>query len=87
MAASEPGVSSTPREENNWRQNLILQLQERNRKQTYCFADLISLRKISFFIFINLIHIINLCNLILTYIFIQLCYCILCLFIYRQQTV
>ena len=43
MAASEPGVSSTPREDNNWRQNLILQLQERNRKQTYCFADLISL--------------------------------------------
>ncbi|XP_034184071.1 autophagy-related 16 isoform X2 [Osmia lignaria lignaria] len=43
MAASEPGVSSTPREDNNWRRNLILQLQERNRKQTYCFADLISL--------------------------------------------
>ncbi|XP_076395930.1 autophagy-related 16 isoform X4 [Megachile rotundata] len=42
MAASEPGVS-IPRDNNNWRQNLILQLQERNRKQTYSFADLISL--------------------------------------------
>ncbi|XP_043527692.1 autophagy-related protein 16-like, partial [Frieseomelitta varia] len=29
--------------ENNWRKNLILQLQERNKRQTYCFADLISL--------------------------------------------
>ncbi|OAD56449.1 Autophagy-related protein 16-1 [Eufriesea mexicana] len=43
MAASEPGVSSLSRKDNNWRQDLILQLQERNRKQTYCFADLISL--------------------------------------------
>ncbi|XP_076751805.1 autophagy-related 16 isoform X2 [Xylocopa sonorina] len=43
MAASEPTVSSHSREDNNWRKDLILQLQERNRKQTYCFADLISL--------------------------------------------
>ncbi|KAF3420418.1 hypothetical protein E2986_00063 [Frieseomelitta varia] len=42
MAASESGVSSLSRE-NNWRKNLILQLQERNKRQTYCFADLISL--------------------------------------------
>ncbi|KZC09392.1 Autophagy-related protein 16-1 [Dufourea novaeangliae] len=44
MAANEPGVSSYTREDNNnWRKNLIFQLQERNRRQTYCFADLISL--------------------------------------------
>ncbi|XP_068976073.1 autophagy-related protein 16-like isoform X5 [Bombus flavifrons] len=43
MAASESGVSSHSREDNNWRKDLILQLQERNKKQTYCFADLISL--------------------------------------------
>ncbi|XP_076222117.1 autophagy-related 16 isoform X2 [Nomia melanderi] len=43
MAANEPGVSSYSREDNNWRKDLILQLQERNRRQTYCFADLISL--------------------------------------------
>ncbi|CAK9813331.1 Autophagy-related protein 16-1 [Anthophora plagiata] len=42
MAASEPGVLFS-REDNNWRKSLIAQLQERNRKQTYCFADLISL--------------------------------------------
>ncbi|XP_076659660.1 autophagy-related 16 isoform X2 [Halictus rubicundus] len=43
MAANEPGLSSYSREDNNWRKDLILQLQERNRRQTYCFADLISL--------------------------------------------
>ncbi|XP_043251614.1 autophagy-related protein 16-1 [Colletes gigas] len=43
MAANEPGVSLFSREDNNWRKDLILQLQERNRRQTYCFADLISL--------------------------------------------
>ncbi|XP_053974020.1 autophagy-related protein 16-1 isoform X1 [Hylaeus volcanicus] len=43
MAASEPGLSSFSREDNNWRKDLIFQLQERNRRQTYCFADLISL--------------------------------------------
>ncbi|XP_071860019.1 autophagy-related 16 isoform X4 [Bombus fervidus] len=43
MAASESGVSSHSKEDNNWRKDLILQLQERNKKQTYCFADLISL--------------------------------------------
>lgn len=53
MAASEPGVSSFPRDDNNWRKNLILQLQERNRRQTYCFADLISLRKIFFLLPFN----------------------------------
>ncbi|XP_033298801.1 autophagy-related protein 16-1 isoform X1 [Bombus vosnesenskii] len=43
MAASESGVSSHSREDSNWRKDLILQLQERNKKQTYCFLDLISL--------------------------------------------
>ncbi|XP_031367688.1 autophagy-related protein 16-1 isoform X2 [Apis dorsata] len=43
MAASEPGVSLLSREDNKWRKDLIFQLQERNKRQTYCFADLISL--------------------------------------------
>ncbi|XP_076238428.1 autophagy-related 16 isoform X2 [Calliopsis andreniformis] len=43
MAANEAGVPSLSRDDNNWRKNLILQLQERNNRQTYCFADLISL--------------------------------------------
>lgn len=59
MAASESGVPSLSRE-NNWRKNLILQLQERNKRQTYCFADLISLRKVFFIILVNVIHSINL---------------------------
>ncbi|XP_076682427.1 autophagy-related 16 isoform X4 [Andrena cerasifolii] len=43
MSANEPGVPSLSRDNNNWRKDLVFQLQERNRKQTYCFADLISL--------------------------------------------
>ncbi|XP_017881300.1 autophagy-related protein 16-1 isoform X2 [Ceratina calcarata] len=43
MAASEPSVSLPSREDNNWRKDVILQLQDRNRRQTYCFTDLISL--------------------------------------------
>ncbi|XP_061935961.1 autophagy-related protein 16-1 isoform X4 [Apis cerana] len=43
MAASEPSVSLLSREDNKWRKDLIFQLQERNKRQTYCFADLISL--------------------------------------------
>ncbi|XP_076172780.1 autophagy-related protein 16-1-like isoform X1 [Ptiloglossa arizonensis] len=43
MAANETGVSLFSREDNKWRKDLISQLQERNRRETYCFADLISL--------------------------------------------
>lgn len=60
MAANETGVSLFSREDNKWRKDLISQLQERNRRETYCFADLISLRKILHFIFMNLISFTNL---------------------------
>ncbi|KAG7211650.1 hypothetical protein KM043_010903 [Ampulex compressa] len=43
MAGSEAGMSPLSRENNNWRKDLISQLRERNRSQTYCFSDLISL--------------------------------------------
>lgn len=55
MSANEPGVSSLSRDNNNWRKDLVFQLQERNRKQTYCFADLISLRKIRSSIYLILL--------------------------------
>lgn len=67
MAASEPGVSLLSREDNKWRKDLIFQLQERNKRQTYCFADLISLRKISFVIVINIISSINLSDIKVSY--------------------
>lgn len=67
MAASEPGVSLLSREDNKWRKDLIFQLQERNKRQTYCFADLISLRKISFVIVINIISSINLSDITVSY--------------------
>lgn len=67
MAASEPSVSLLSREDNKWRKDLIFQLQERNKRQTYCFADLISLRKISFVIVINIISIINLSDITVSY--------------------
>lgn len=67
MAASEPGVSLLSRENNKWRKDLIFQLQERNKRQTYCFADLISLRKISFVIVINIISSINLSDITVSY--------------------
>lgn len=73
MAASESGVSSHSREDNNWRKDLILQLQERNKKQTYCFADLISLRKISFHVVLNIIKSNNLSDILSTCYY----YCIL----------
>ncbi|CAL1686797.1 unnamed protein product [Lasius platythorax] len=40
MTSNEGGVA---REDINWRKDLISQLRERNRSQTNCFADLISL--------------------------------------------
>ncbi|XP_014488250.1 PREDICTED: autophagy-related protein 16-1 isoform X2 [Dinoponera quadriceps] len=43
MATLEPGISLVAREDVNWRKDLISQLRERNRSQTNCFADLISL--------------------------------------------
>ncbi|XP_011685166.1 PREDICTED: autophagy-related protein 16-1 isoform X1 [Wasmannia auropunctata] len=44
MTSSEAGVShGVAREDVNWRKDLISQLRERNRSQTNCFADLISL--------------------------------------------
>lgn len=43
MAANEAGVSHHSRDDNKWRRDLISQLQERNRTQTYSFADLITL--------------------------------------------
>lgn len=67
MAASEPGVSLLSREDNKWRKDLIFQLQERNKRQTYCFADLISLRKIFFLIVTNIINSINLSDIIISY--------------------
>ncbi|XP_070161578.1 autophagy-related protein 16-1 isoform X2 [Polyergus mexicanus] len=43
MTSNEAGVSLVPRDDINWRKDLISQLRERNRSQTNCFADLISL--------------------------------------------
>ncbi|XP_011156840.1 autophagy-related protein 16-1 isoform X2 [Solenopsis invicta] len=44
MISNEAGVSlGVTREDVNWRKDLISQLRERNRSQTNCFADLISL--------------------------------------------
>ncbi|XP_036150717.1 autophagy-related protein 16-1-like isoform X3 [Monomorium pharaonis] len=44
MTSNEAGVSlGAAREDVNWRKDLISQLRERNRSQTNCFADLISL--------------------------------------------
>ncbi|XP_032684071.1 autophagy-related protein 16-1 isoform X2 [Odontomachus brunneus] len=43
MTTLEAGVSLVAREDINWRKDLISQLRERNRSQTNCFADLISL--------------------------------------------
>lgn len=45
MATVEAGASLVAREDGNWRKSLISQLRERNKHQTNCFADLISLRK------------------------------------------
>lgn len=66
MAASELGASSHSREDSNWRKDLILQLQERNKKQTYCFLDLISLRKISFHVILNIVSYKNLSDILST---------------------
>lgn len=35
-------------EANSWRKIIVSQLQERNKSQTHCFYDLISLRKFLF---------------------------------------
>ncbi|XP_072749087.1 autophagy-related protein 16-1-like isoform X4 [Anoplolepis gracilipes] len=43
MTSNEAGVSLVAREDISWRKDLISQLRERNRSQTNCFADLISL--------------------------------------------
>lgn len=44
MISNEAGASlGVAREDVNWRKDLISQLRERNRSQTNCFADLISL--------------------------------------------
>ncbi|XP_077272916.1 autophagy-related 16 isoform X3 [Temnothorax americanus] len=44
MTSNEAGVSlGVAREDVNWRKDIISQLRERNRSQTNCFADLISL--------------------------------------------
>ncbi|KAG5339060.1 A16L1 protein, partial [Acromyrmex heyeri] len=44
MTSNEAAVSlGVAREDINWRKDLISQLRERNRSQTNCFADLISL--------------------------------------------
>lgn len=43
MATVEAGASLVAREDGNWRKSLISQLRERNKHQTNCFADLISL--------------------------------------------
>lgn len=43
MTSNEAGLSLVAREDINWRKDLISQLRERNRSQTNCFADLISL--------------------------------------------
>ncbi|XP_029171189.1 autophagy-related protein 16-1 isoform X2 [Nylanderia fulva] len=43
MTSNEAGVSLVAREDISWRKDLISQLRERNRSQTSCFADLISL--------------------------------------------
>lgn len=53
MTALEAGVSLVAREDINWRKDLISQLRERNRSQTNCFADLISLRKFHTLIYIE----------------------------------
>lgn len=34
------------KEETNWRENIIIQLRERNRTQTHCYEDLIHQSKI-----------------------------------------
>ncbi|XP_020286872.1 autophagy-related protein 16-1 isoform X2 [Pseudomyrmex gracilis] len=43
MASNEAGAPLIGRDDINWRKDLISQLRERNRSQTNCFADLISL--------------------------------------------
>ncbi|XP_026831077.1 autophagy-related protein 16-1 [Ooceraea biroi] len=43
MTSNEAGVPHAAREDVNWRKDLISQLRERNKSQTNCFADLISL--------------------------------------------
>lgn len=53
MTTLEAGVSLVTREDVNWRKDLISQLRERNRSQTNCFADLISLRKFYILIYIE----------------------------------
>ena len=45
MASGEAGVQHHSGEDMRWKKDLISQLRERNRSQTYCFHDLISLRK------------------------------------------
>lgn len=48
MANMESGILGHQSGENtSWRKDLICQLRDRNRTQTQCFYDLISLRKIS----------------------------------------
>ncbi|TGZ51713.1 Autophagy-related protein 16-1 [Temnothorax longispinosus] len=45
MTSNEAGASlGVAREDVNWRKDIISQLRERNRSQTNCFADLISLQ-------------------------------------------
>ncbi|XP_067213644.1 autophagy-related protein 16-1 isoform X2 [Linepithema humile] len=43
MASNEAGKPLVSREDINWRKDIISQLRERNRSQTTCFAELISL--------------------------------------------
>ncbi|XP_046737886.1 autophagy-related protein 16-1 isoform X2 [Diprion similis] len=43
MAASNPNTHHLPGEDTDWRKNIITQLRDRNRSETYCFHDLICL--------------------------------------------
>ncbi|XP_012253468.2 autophagy-related protein 16-1 isoform X2 [Athalia rosae] len=43
MAAGEANTYYLSGEETNWRKNIVTQLRDRNRSETYCFYDLISL--------------------------------------------
>ncbi|XP_046415582.1 autophagy-related protein 16-1 isoform X4 [Neodiprion pinetum] len=43
MAASNANTHHLPGEDTDWRKNIITQLRDRNRSETYCFHDLICL--------------------------------------------
>lgn len=55
MATFDGNALQDARDDVDWRKNVVAQLRERNRSETCCFHDLISLRKFFDFVLFTLV--------------------------------